>query len=109
MGDKYVAKVVIKNGTDRPRIVVVEPWGEDFTLLPGEQLDIVVWDIASQPWFNIYEHADFTAAWVEEQAIEPDQARGHETHSFGYNVWQNGVLLECGHQRQAALDAGVTF
>ena len=52
---KYSAKLGVWNSTKHPRVVWVEPWGEDYTLLPEEKLEIAVADESEQPWFNVVE------------------------------------------------------
>jgi hypothetical protein len=87
------AKLGVSNQTKQPRIVWVEPWAEDFTLLPGEELEIVCRGDTEQPWFCVVENQDSTQVYVE---------------SGGYpDVLQNGQRLKCGYNRQAAKDAGL--
>lgn len=42
---KSFTRIGISNGRDeqRPRVIYVEPWGRDYTLLPGEDLEIVAY------------------------------------------------------------------
>jgi len=92
---KFTGKIGVSNNTKRPRIVWLEPWGEDYTLLPGEQLDIVCHDDSEQSWFHVVEHEESTQVYVE---------------GGGYpDVIQSGQRLACGHNRQAALKAGLKF
>jgi hypothetical protein len=92
---KFTVKIGVSNNTRRPRIVCVEPWGEDYTLLPGEQLEIVCRDDSEEPWFHVVEWEDSSQVYIE-RGQYPD-------------VMQGGKRLECGHNRQAALDAGLKF
>jgi hypothetical protein len=34
------ARIRVQNSTEKPRIVWVKPWAEDFTLLAGEELEL---------------------------------------------------------------------
>ena len=89
------ARLGFSNNTKRPRIVWLEPWGEDFTLLSGEQLEIVCRADSGQPWFHVVEHEESTQVYIE---------------SGDYpEVLQNGQRLECGHNRQVARDAGLSL
>lgn len=88
-------RIGISNGSDRPRIVCIEPWGEDYTLLPQETLELISWG-ASKPYFILNESNEVTRVWLEGD-IE------------GYEVTQNASRIHCGHQRQAAIDAGLEF
>jgi hypothetical protein len=73
--------------------VWVEPWGEDYTPLPGEGLQITSQDNAEQPWFQVVEWPESTQICIE--------AGG------AFEVLQDGRRLECGHNRQAAQAAGL--
>jgi hypothetical protein len=89
------ARIVIENSTNRPRIAWVEPWGEDYTLLSKERLEIIARGDSESPWFHVVEYDQGAQIWIE--------------GSSDYDVVQNGIKLECGHQRQAGLDAGLQF
>jgi hypothetical protein len=89
----YAAKLAMSNSTNRPRIVWVEPWGEDYTLMPGEELLITAEDTAEQPWFHVVELADSSQVYIE--------AGG------AFQVLQGSRRLECGHNRHAAQEAGL--
>ena len=71
----------------------VEPWAEDFTLLPGEQLEIMARSNSQQPSFFVVECPESTEVYLE-------------SVSNDFEVRQNGNRLECGHNRKAAQDAG---
>jgi hypothetical protein len=90
----HSARIAIENDTDKPRIVWVEPWGEDYTLFPREKLEIIARNVAGSPWFHLVEHGDSCQVFIEN--ITND-----------YTVVQDGVELACGHQRKAAMDAGL--
>jgi len=90
----HSSRIIIENDTDRPRIAWVEPWGEDYTLLPKEKLEIIARSDLEPPWFHVDEYAEGSQIYIE-GIIN------------GYDVVQNGIKLECGDQRKAALDAGI--
>jgi hypothetical protein len=61
----YTSKLQVQNRRGSPHVVAVEPWGEDFTLHLGEELEItatgddqtpsfvlVEWDGSSQVYCN---------------------------------------------------------
>ena len=50
------ARIVIENSTNRPRIAWVEPWGEDYTLLSKERLEIIARGDSESPWFHVVEY-----------------------------------------------------
>jgi hypothetical protein len=89
----HSAKIGVTNSTARPRIVWVEPWAEDYTLMPGEELVITAQDNADQPWFHVVEWPESTQIYIE--------AGG------AFEVLQGGRRLECGHNRQAARAASL--
>jgi hypothetical protein len=86
----YRSKIGFSNHRDSPQVVMVEPWGEDFTLLPGEELEVVALGDAATPWFHVYECEGSSGVYCE------------DTHDF--EVLQSGVKLKCGHNRQPESD-----
>ena len=90
----FSAKITIRNAGKRPRVVWVEPYPDDYTLLPDEELEIVVRDSSKVPSFDIVEYDDATQVY-------PDQS------DIDYDVTKNGIKIESGHNRQAAIDAGI--
>jgi hypothetical protein len=92
----YSARIVIENNTDRPRIVWVEPWGDDFTLRPKEGLEVVARNGSESLWFQVVEYNEGCQVYIEGSLCNHD-------------VWQDGQVIHCGHQRQVAIDAGLTL
>jgi hypothetical protein len=88
------ARIRVQNSTKKPRIVWVEPWAEDFTLLAGEELEIIARSTTEQPQFYVVEWPESTQVYLEGE-------------SAAHEVLQNGIHLECGHNRKAACDAGL--
>jgi hypothetical protein len=80
------SKLGISNRRDVPHVVAVEPWADDFTLLPGEELEVVALGEESVPWFYVVE-------WNGASQVYCNEADDFE-------VLQGGVRLECGHNRQ---------
>jgi hypothetical protein len=87
-GTGPAAKIGVINGRDssRSRVVYVEPWGEDYTLRPGEELEIVAWGESVPPWFNVVEGDTATSVYVEGDCKE-------------FAVHQAGQQIQCGHKR----------
>ena len=92
----FMAKIGVSNQNKRPHVVWVEPWAEDFTLLPGEELEIRASSTLSQPWFHVVESDGHTQVYIE-------------TIYATYEVLQHGNPLQCGHNRQSAVDAGLSL
>jgi len=76
----------MSNSRTKPQIVAVEPWANDYTLLPGEELEIVAFGDVEMPWFHVVEWDGASQVYC------------NETSDF--KVFQKGVELECGHNRQ---------
>ncbi|MCB9925404.1 MAG: hypothetical protein H6822_24815 [Planctomycetaceae bacterium] len=87
--------ISIWNDRSRPHIVWIEPWGEDYTILSGEKFIIstVGSDADTGPWFALVETGGNTQVYVERGSYP--------------QVELDGVQLECGHNRQAAVAAGI--
>jgi len=83
----FQSKIGVHNdgGNTRPREVYVEPWGEDYTLLPGESLEIIAFGPEVTPGFDIVEFDGATAVYC------------NNTSTF--EVRQGDRKLECGHRR----------
>ncbi len=82
----YRSKLGLSNRRDAPQVVAVEPWAEDFTLMPGEELVVIAYGSEAVPWFHIVEWNGTSQVYCEGSA--------------SFEVLQDGVRLECGHNRQ---------
>ncbi len=85
----------IWNDRSQPHLVWIEPWGGDFTMLPGQKMTVTTRgpDTKDGPWFVLVETEHNTQVFVE---------RGEYPQ-----VQLNGVVVEEGHNRQVAIDAGI--
>lgn len=85
----------IWNDRPRPHVVWIEPWGEDVTLLSGEKLIVSNQSpgATDKPHFVLVETEGNTQLYVEHGDYP-------ELHIDGHRV-------DCGHNRQAAVDAGI--
>jgi hypothetical protein len=87
--------IVIHNDRSRPYLVWIEPWGEDYTLLPQQRL-IVTSTVSSpidRPAFALVESDTGTQLYIE-------------TGNYP-ELLVDGIPVVCGHSRQAAIDAGL--
>src|SRR5262245_54840965 len=82
----YSAKLGGSNSRGKPQVVAVEPWGSDYTLLPGEELSVVAFGDLAVPWFHIVEWDSTTQVYCEDTA--------------DFKVMQGDRELECRHNRQ---------
>jgi hypothetical protein len=86
----YSSKIGLDNPRSIPVLVAVEPWGEDYTLMPGEHMEIHAYGRKGTPWFHVVGWDDSLQVYCE------------DTDSF--KVVQRDVELKCGHKRQEASD-----
>jgi hypothetical protein len=49
------SKLGVWNARKVPQVVAVEPWANDYTLLPDEKLEIIAFSEVAVPWFNVVE------------------------------------------------------
>jgi hypothetical protein len=61
----FVSKLEIHNERKQPRVVVVEPWADAYTLLPDSRLLIVARCEHGVPWFSVSETDDTTVLSCE--------------------------------------------
>jgi hypothetical protein len=83
----FSSKFGVWNARKVPLVVAVEPWANDYTLLPDEKLEIIAFSDTAVPWFNVVEWDGTTQVYCEDTA--------------DFKVVKGGLELECGHQRQA--------
>ncbi len=88
MANKFTSTLPVSNSRPVPHIVAVEPWGADFTLLPGESLDVIATGDKVEPWFQVVEDVGISQVFCEDAS--------------SFEVTQDGVALECGHKRQSS-------
>jgi hypothetical protein len=95
----HTSKIAFSNESNRPRIIWIEPWGADFTLLNKEEIEIVVTDAKAVPWFHVLEHDDCSQVYVE----------GVDLMNCRHKVLQGEKELQIGHNRQHGIDAGFKY
>jgi len=89
--EKEAFRTTFHNAGNQPLTVWIEPWADDFTLLPGEEFDLYVpglrraSQVCGDQWIQFY---------VENSSGEYD-----------HWVKQNGIQLESGHNRQFSRDS----
>ncbi len=65
----------------------LEPWGEDYGMLPGDEFEIVAEDVDETFYFHIDYFDKGIKVWVEGGGDYP-------------SVYQNGERVYCGHNRR---------
>ena len=83
---KTVYKVVVTNDSEERKTLVLEPWGEDYGMMPHDTFEI----IEKEAEEGFYFHIDF-GEYITVYAEGPGNALPR--------VYQNGEELECGHNR----------
>jgi hypothetical protein len=77
-----------RNDTARPIVVFVEPWGADYTAMPGQQLRVLAQGEGdARPHFELHQSEDGVQLWCES--------------SCAYEVFMDGIEVECGHNRRS--------
>ena len=81
------SKFQVHSSKTVPHVIAVEPWGADYTLLPGESLEVTAFGDETTPSFEL-------VAWDDSSQVYCNDASTYE-------VTQNGVAIPCGHNRQS--------
>jgi hypothetical protein len=71
----------VRNGTDAPMAVVVEPWATEFVLEPGGVCEVVATHPDQFPTFGVEPTAGKVIVWVNEGGSL-------------YEIWQGGVQVD---------------
>ncbi len=82
-----VHKLSFSNDLSSPVTLWLEPWGEDYVMLPAQTFEVV----AQGTTEGFYFHVAYRAENIQIYA---------EGSSESVLILQNGELLECGHNRQ---------
>jgi hypothetical protein len=92
--EKRTAKLGVSNGRATPHVIWVEPWANDYTLMPGEELTIEATGGQLFPPLP----RDIQPSFVVVETEGGTQVYCNDTVDF--RVTKNDGELECGHQRQ---------
>ena len=79
-------KIIVRNYSDEPRTLYLEPWGEDYVMMPKDEFEIV----EQNPNENFHFQIDFNddiLVWAEGQ------------NDAYPRVYLKGEELLCGHNR----------
>jgi hypothetical protein len=82
-------KETLRVTNDRSGFVTLwlEPWGEDYGMLPGDEFEIVAGDAADGFYFHVIAEDKCTKVYAEGQVTQ-------------ICVYQSGAELSCGHNRR---------
>lgn len=74
----------ILNDRQEAFVILLEPWGEDYTIRPGQQFELVATGTTSQSRFHTEHRANCIAVWVRGPVERVEVlAEGGEIHG-GY-------------------------
>jgi hypothetical protein len=80
-----------QNDTAHPVVVYVEPWGADYTVLPGQQLRVLAEGRSQErPHFQLHHGAEGLQLWCES--------------TCAHEVFVDGMAVDCGHNRASETD-----
>jgi hypothetical protein len=86
---KYkLAKIEICNKVNHPIVIIIEPWANDYCILPGETFEITA--LSDKMDINSYFHVVYSENQID---VYP------EGQCDDFSVMLNGQELECGHNR----------
>ena len=80
----------------KPRRILIEPWGEDYWLFPGDEFEIKVIGKEGTPYFTVVEADEYTQVYIE--TIVTDLG-----NLADFEVFHNGEKVVCGYQRAKLL------
>lgn len=86
LGNESRTRVSLFNPGTEAHTFSIEPWGADYTISARERIELVAFGDQTEPSFELttdYEHS--TQVWCNEANT--------------YEVLQDGIAMECGHNR----------
>ncbi len=83
---KHIKKIIIRNEFDDTKTLYLEPWGEDYGMLPSDEFEIIAKNVDDEFYFQIDLGKD-VIVYAEGQVTD-------------ISVYQNNELLQCGHNRK---------
>lgn len=87
-------KILISNDSDKPLLISLEPWGEDYTLMAKEEVEIIARNCQEDFHYHVVYYNDFVAIYVE-------GGKGDEYP----RVYRKGVELNGGYNREFSPDS----
>jgi hypothetical protein len=98
-----VAKLEVWNKTGRIRVVWLEPIPEDYTLLPGERLEIVTTWRLKTPWISVVESLESTQIYIDilwTTARKFSRTAADSTPAINaIKVSRRGCAIRCGNAK----------
>jgi hypothetical protein len=86
MKRKY--KITVENNSEKFKTLMLEPWGEDYGMMPKDAFEIIETEAEEDSYFHIAFEENYILVYAEGSGnIYP-------------RVYQNGIELLCGHNRK---------
>ncbi len=82
---KQIVRIKIRNEFSKVVTLLLEPWGEDYGMLPNDEFEIIAKVVDEHFYFQV-DFGENITVWAEGQVID-------------IGVYQNNKLLECGYNR----------
>ena len=79
-------EISVRNKFSKFVTLRLEPWGEDYGMLPDDTFEIIAKNVGKDFYFQI-DFGEDIKVWAEGQVVE-------------IGVYQNQKLLQCGHNRE---------
>jgi hypothetical protein len=92
MTTMLVSRTLIENARPFPVTLFLEPWGEDYTLEPGDVFEVRENQATEGFYLHIVYGEKMIKIWAEGQSSSCPE------------ILLDGKLLECGHNRQLSPD-----
>jgi len=80
-------KIIVRNEFSRHIILWLEPWGEDYGMLPNDEFEIIAKNVSKDFYFQV-DFGEDIKVWAEGQITD-------------IGVYKNNELLSCGYKRLA--------
>jgi len=80
-------RIKISNDSSSFATLWLEPWGEDYGMLPGDELEVAAMDVEKETFFYVAYNEKGMQVFAEGDAKY-------------VSVYQNGERLSCGHNRR---------
>ncbi len=83
---KRTVKIKVSNDFPEPITLWLEPWAEDYRMMPKDEFEIIAKNVEEDFYFYV--------------VFDKDKIISAEGQVTDIGIYQNGKLLECGHNRE---------
>ncbi len=82
---KQIVKIKVRNEFSKAVTLWLEPWGEDYGMLPDDEFEIIAKDVDENFYFQV-DFGEDIKVWAEGQVID-------------IGIYKDNELLECSYNR----------